>query len=122
MFSTVLKNRGPREGTATVQLYLRRPDKRGTSPAELADFQRISLMAGETRRLMFEVSGDHLGRFERNGRFVVQPGPYDLALGLSEQQARPTSVAVLPTLAETMTRAMAAGPLPALFDRLRDTG
>ena len=122
ILSTVLKNRGPREGTATVQLYLRRPDRRGSSPAELADFQRISLMAGETRRLMFEVSGDHLGRFERNGRFVVQPGPYDLALGLSEQQARPTSVAVLPTLAETMTRAMAAGPLPALFDRLRDTG
>ena len=107
----------------------RHPEKAGNPENPLLrkpDWIRVkaptSKTYGETRRLMFEVSGDHLGRFERNGRFVVQPGPYDLALGLSEQQTRPTSVAVLPTLAETMTRAMAAGPLPALFDRLRDTG
>ncbi len=119
--STVLHNVGDREGLETVQLYLKRPAGQGYGRSELADFQRISLLAGESRRLLFEIGGNQLGRFERNGRFVIDPGSYMVTVGLNEGRVHTAEIAVPPTVAEAMGKARSADPFPALFGRLRNS-
>jgi beta-glucosidase len=120
--STVLHNVGGHEGTETVQLYLRRPGGRGQGRTELADFQRVSLGGGETRQILFEVGGNQLGRFERDGRFVIDPGTYEVSVGLSEDRAHAIEIAVPKAVADAMGKARASEPLPALFGRLRSVG
>lgn len=120
--STVLHNVGGHEGTETVQLYLRRPGGRGQGRTELADFQRVSLGGGETRQILFEVGGNQLGRFERDGRFVIDPGTYEVSAGLSEDRAHAIEIAVPQAVADAMGKARASEPLPALFGKLRSVG
>ncbi|QYJ07766.1 glycoside hydrolase family 3 C-terminal domain-containing protein [Qipengyuania flava] len=122
VLSTVLHNVGEREGTETVQLYVRRPEGRGYGPRELADFQRLSLVAGESRRLLFEIGGNHLGEFARDGSFAIRPGTYELGVGLSEERASPLEIAVPQAVAEAMARARSGEPLPGLFGKLRSVG
>ena len=117
--STVLYNTGDSEGQETVQVYLKRPASRDRGPSELADFQQISLLPGENRRLLFELGGNQLGRFERNGRFVIDPGSYMIAVGLSEGQAHAAEISIPPTVAEAMGKARSLEPFPALFGRMR---
>ncbi|MBX7483400.1 glycoside hydrolase family 3 C-terminal domain-containing protein [Qipengyuania qiaonensis] len=119
--STVLHNVGDREGLETVQLYLKRPAGRGYGRSELSDFQRVSLLAGESRRLLFEIGGNQLGRFERNGKFVIDPGSYMVAVGLSEGQAHAAEISIPPALAQAMGKARSIDPFPALFGRMRNS-
>ena len=102
-----------------MQVYLKRPASRDRGPSELADFQQISLLPGENRRLLFELGGNQLGRFERNGRFVIDPGSYVIAVGLSEGQAHAAEISIPPTVAEAMGKARSLEPFPALFGRMR---
>ena len=122
VLSTVLHNVGDREGTETVQLYVRRPEGRSQSPSELADYQRLSLVAGESRRLLFEIGGNQLGEFGRDGGFAIAPGKYQVAVGLSEERAGWLDIAVPQALAEAMARARTGDPLPGLFGKLRSVG
>ena len=120
--STVLHNVGRREGTETVQIYLRRPKGRGYGPAELADFQRVTLEAKETRRLLFEISGSRMGRFERDGSFVIDAGAYEVSVGLSEARTHSSRLAVPRAVTEAMERGLSSEPLPALFGKIRNAG
>ncbi len=120
--STVLHNVGRCAGTETVQIYLRRPRGRGQATSELADFQRITLAASESRRLMFEIGGSQLGRFERHGGFVIDTGVYEVAVGLSEARAHATRLSLPRAVAEAMSRSLTSGPLPALFGKMRHAG
>ena len=121
VLGTVLHNVGGREGTETVQLYVRRPDGMG-SRKDLADYQRISLVAGESRRLLFEIGGNQLGSYQRDGSFVIEPGTYEIAVGLSEERAIASEISVPREVAEAMARARSGDPLPALFGKLRSVG
>ncbi|HBM05975.1 MAG TPA: hypothetical protein DD369_10320, partial [Erythrobacter sp.] len=120
--SATLYNVGKREGTETVQLYVRSPGQNGAQARRLADFQRVSLMAGETRSLLFEVGGNQLGHFRSDGSFVIEAGTYEIAVGLSDDRAHVSKITVSTTLARTMERALSSEPLPALFGRLRNAG
>ena len=120
--STVLHNVGQREGAETVQIYLRRPKGRGLGAAELADFQRVTLAAKETRRLLFEIGGSRMGRFERDGHFVIDAGAYEISVGLSEARAHAHRLAVPRAVTEAMERGLSSEPLPALFGKMRNAG
>ncbi|MBO6766842.1 MAG: glycoside hydrolase family 3 C-terminal domain-containing protein [Erythrobacter sp.] len=120
--TAVLHNLGNREATETVQLYLRRPTDPDQGTRELADFQRVSLVAGDSRRLLFDVTGIQLGRFEQNGDFAVPPGTYEISLGLSEARAQSAEILISADMAAAMTKARAADPHPALFARLSNAG
>lgn len=120
--SAVLHNVGSRECTETVQIYLRRPKGRGQGASELAEFQRVTLAAGESRRLVFEIGGSEMGRFERDGRFTIDSGVYELSVGLSEARAHSMRLALPRAVAEAMGRSLSSGPLPALFGKMRRTG
>lgn len=64
-----VSNAGDRPAVETVQLYLSDPVARITRPGrQLADFRRVALAPGETRRVAFEVGVAML-------RYVIAPSP-----------------------------------------------
>ncbi|HEY5467178.1 MAG TPA: glycoside hydrolase family 3 N-terminal domain-containing protein, partial [Clostridia bacterium] len=77
-------NTGAAAGEEVVQLYLHDILSDVTRPVkELSGFKRIALHPGETRRLTFSVSTDQLGFYDREMRFVIEPGDLEVMLGAS---------------------------------------
>ena len=84
-------NVGSRDGDEVVQLYAR--DVQTTAPAplrELRGFERVSLKAGERRRVRFTlVPRRDLARHDEGRKaFVVEPGEFELELGASSADVR----------------------------------
>jgi beta-glucosidase len=50
---------------------------------ELKGFERITLNAGEKRRVEFVLTPEHLGFYNREMRFVVEPGEFKVFVGNS---------------------------------------
>jgi len=84
-----LTNSGECLGDEVVQLYVRYNDTSVTRPVkELKGFQRITIESGETRMIKFELKIADLGFYDRNMRFVVEPGLADIMVGSSSQDIR----------------------------------
>ena len=80
--SVVLTNTGSVEGTEVVQLYTGRKTASVTQPMkELKDFQRVTLAAGESRKVEFELPVSRLAFHNRNMVLAVEEGKYTLTLG-----------------------------------------
>jgi beta-glucosidase len=80
-------NSGPRDGDEVVQLYVSR-DAPGAPARSLQGFQRISLKAGETRRVRFEIDGLAMSVVGADGARAVTPGPVTLWIGGGQPVAR----------------------------------
>jgi beta-glucosidase len=77
-------NTGRRGGDEVVQLYTRDPQASVTRPErELKSFLRLTLEAGETRRITFRVPVAQLGFYDRDLTYVVEPGAIEVFLGRS---------------------------------------
>ena len=75
-------NTGAVEAEEVVQLYVRDPVASRTRPVrELADFRRVRLGAGETRRVAFELHTDALAGIDRSLRRVTEAGRFDVGVG-----------------------------------------
>lgn len=120
--TAMLQNLGTREVTETVQTYIRRPDRADCGARELADFQRVSLTAGDSLRLQLVVDANQLGRFGTDGEFTVEPGTYEIAIGLSEARAHGAQIEIPPDLADAMAKHRSDDAHPALFAQLRGLG
>ncbi|GBC83327.1 Beta-glucosidase BoGH3B [bacterium HR10] len=82
--SVDVENVGPRAGDEVVQLYIRDVAASVTRPVrELKGFQRITLRPGEKRRVTFTLGPEHLGFYNREMRFVVEPGEFRVFVGTS---------------------------------------
>lgn len=82
--SASVRNTGSRDGEEVAQLYLRDMVSDVTRPvAELFGFARISLKAGETKRVSFTVHTDQLAFLDREMRLVVEPGEIKAMVGAS---------------------------------------
>jgi beta-glucosidase len=82
--SVEVQNRGQRTGDEVVQLYIRDVAASVTRPVkELKGFQRITLRAGETRRIEFTLTPELLGFYNREMQFVVEPGEFQVMVGTS---------------------------------------
>jgi len=74
--SVNVRNTGAREGTETVQLYVR-PAAPGGFASRLAGFARIRLAPGEQRRVELKVDPRLLARFDAESRqWRIEPGRY----------------------------------------------
>jgi beta-glucosidase len=75
-------NDGDRAGDEIVQLYVR-DDVASVSRAvkELRGFERITLQAGEERRVRFELPVQQLGMLDQSLRYGVEPGRFTLWIG-----------------------------------------
>ncbi|MDQ3180517.1 MAG: fibronectin type III-like domain-contianing protein, partial [Acidobacteriota bacterium] len=82
--SVEVENVGGRDGTEVVQLYIR-DLVASISPAvrELKGFQRITLKAGEKKTVTFTLKSEHLGFYNAQMKFVVEPGDFKVYVGNS---------------------------------------
>ena len=77
-----VENTGRRAGDEVVQLYIRDVVATMTRPVkELKGFQRVSLQPGEKRRVEFVLGPEHLGFWNREMRYVVEPGEFQVMVG-----------------------------------------
>jgi beta-glucosidase len=80
--SVEVENTGQRAGDEVVQLYIRDVVATMTRPVkELKGFQRVSLQPGEKRRVEFVLGPEHLGFWNRELRYVVEPGEFQVMVG-----------------------------------------
>ncbi|HEX8847177.1 MAG TPA: glycoside hydrolase family 3 N-terminal domain-containing protein [Pyrinomonadaceae bacterium] len=90
--SVDVENTGKRAGDEVVQLYVRDVAASRTRPVrELRGFERITLGPGEKRRVEFTLAREQLGFYNREMRFVVEPGEFKVMVGNSSADARELS-------------------------------
>lgn len=84
--SVEVENTGRRTGDEVVQLYLTDVASSVTRPVkELKGFERVTLRPGERRRVHFTLLPQHLGFYNREMRFVVEPGAFKVMVGTSSE-------------------------------------
>ncbi|HXI24412.1 MAG TPA: beta-glucosidase BglX [Pyrinomonadaceae bacterium] len=96
--SVEVENTGQRAGDEVVQLYIRDVVASVTRPVrELKGFQRVTLRPGEKRRVEFILTPELLGFYNRDVRFVVEPGEFRVMVGTSsaDQNELTTSLQVV---------------------------
>lgn len=82
-----VENVGKRAGDEVVQLYLRDVAASMTRPVkELKGFQRVTLQPGEKKRLEFMLTPAELGFWNREMRFVVEPGEFKVMVGPNSEE------------------------------------
>jgi beta-glucosidase len=80
--SVTVTNTGGREGAEVVQLYVHDEVASVTRPVRaLAGFRRVSLKPGEARTVEFSLTPTQLGFYNRDMKFVVEPGKFRLFVG-----------------------------------------
>lgn len=77
--SATVQNAGTRDGDEVVQLYVRDVVASVTRPVqELKGFQRVTLRPGESRRVEFRLGPAELGFYDRDMKWVVEPGRFEV--------------------------------------------
>lgn len=84
--SVRVSNDGDRSGDSVIQLYLRHPEAGILRPTKkLVGFQRVHLSPGQQRHITFKLKANQLAFYDKQARFVLAPGFYELYLGNSSQ-------------------------------------
>jgi beta-glucosidase len=92
--SVTVTNTGERAGDEVVQLYLKDLEASVRVPHhELRGFERVTLAAGEARRVAFTLTPRALSLIDERGRRLLEPGRFRATLGGS--QPDPRSVALM---------------------------
>jgi beta-glucosidase len=77
-----LTNTGSRVGDDVVQLYVHESNTTLLQPVKkLEGFQRVTLNPGQSQPVTFTLNRSNLGYYDNEGRFAVQPGPFDVWVG-----------------------------------------
>lgn len=85
--SLELENLGCRPARETVQLYLRDCCASISRPVlELKAVQKAELAPGESRRIEFAITEPMLRFYDAQGRFVSEPGRFEVMAGLSSDE------------------------------------
>ncbi len=81
-----VENVGKRAGDEVVQLYVQDVVASMSRPVkELKGFERVTLGPGEKRRIEFALNPEQLGFYNRQMRFVVEPGDFKVMVGPNSQ-------------------------------------
>ena len=92
-----VENTGRRAGDEVVQLYIRDVVATMTRPVkELKGFQRVSLQPGEKRRVEFVLGPEQLGFWNREMRYVVEPGEFQVMVGANSVDVETATFQVTP--------------------------
>ena len=79
-------NTGNREGTETVQVYVKRLNDAGAPIKALKGFQKLSLKAGETKQAEITLDGEAFEYYEEKiDELAVKPGKYQILYGKSSR-------------------------------------
>jgi beta-glucosidase len=81
-----IENTGYRAGEEVIQLYINDMVASMTRPVkELKGFKRIALKPAETRTVEFELRSETLGFYDKDMKFIVEPGMFKVMVGHSSQ-------------------------------------
>ena len=79
-------NTGDREGTETVQVYVKRLNDAGAPIKALKGFQKLTLKAGETKQAEITLDGEAFEYYEEKiDELAVKPGKYQILYGTSSR-------------------------------------
>ena len=81
-----VKNTGKREGSETVQVYVKRLNDAGAPIKALKGFQKVNLKAGETQNAVVTLDGEAFEYYdEMKDELAVKPGKYQILYGTSSR-------------------------------------
>jgi beta-glucosidase len=87
--SVDIKNTGKLKGDEVVQLYLKDMVSSVTTyDTQLRGFERITLAPGETKTVKFTLHPDDLALLDKNMKWVVEPGAFEVRIGSSSEDIR----------------------------------
>jgi beta-glucosidase len=85
-------NTGARDGATVVQLYIQDPVASISRPVkELKHFRKVSLKAGESRRVVFTIDEDDLSFYNAQLHYGAEPGLFHVYVGLDSQDVKRAS-------------------------------
>ncbi|WP_231426319.1 beta-glucosidase BglX [Pedobacter sp. Leaf250] len=90
--SVTLSNTGKYDGKEVVQLYIRDLVGSITRPVkELKGFQKVSLKAGESKTITFNISENDLKFYNSDLKFVAEPGDFQVFVGTNSRDVTSAS-------------------------------
>ncbi|WP_419957029.1 glycoside hydrolase family 3 N-terminal domain-containing protein [Qipengyuania algicida] len=90
-----LTNTGKVAGDEVVQVYLRDEVSSVTRPVkELAGFRRVTLQPGETKQVDIAIRPDAFGLWNRQMKFVTEPGAFTIMVGPNSQDLQKVELKV----------------------------
>lgn len=95
--SVEVTNTGAREGKEVVQVYVHDTKCSVSRPErELKAFKKVNLKAGETKRVVLDLDSTAFSFFsEKEHRFVLEPGRFDILIGSGSDKIEQTVSVIL---------------------------
>lgn len=85
--TVTVENTGTRDADEVVQLYIRDMVASISRPVkELKGFQRIHLVAGESKEVSFEITPDMLKFYNIELKHVIEPGDFQIMVGANSRE------------------------------------
>ncbi|WP_427968274.1 glycoside hydrolase family 3 N-terminal domain-containing protein [Altererythrobacter sp.] len=92
-----VSNKGKMTGDEVVQVYLRDEISSVTRPVkELAGFKRVTLKPGETRMVEVDIRPEAFSFWNRDMKFVTEPGSFTLMAGPNSRDVQSVTLTVAP--------------------------
>ena len=87
--TVTVENTGARDADEVVQLYIRDMVASISRPVkELKGFQRIHLVAGESKEVRFEITPDMLKFYNIELKHVIEPGDFQIMVGANSREVK----------------------------------
>ncbi len=94
--SCTITNTGNREATEVAQLYVRDLVGSYIRPVrELKGFERITLKPGQSKTITFTLPASELAFFGKEGKFIVEPGEFQLWIAPDSQSGNPVNFTIV---------------------------
>lgn len=93
--SIPVSNTGKRDAEEIVQIYIRDLLAEGVRPVkELKGFKKVSINAGETKNVTFNVTTEDLKYYNPELKYVYEPGEFELMIGPSSANVQTLKINV----------------------------
>lgn len=93
--TVTVTNTGTRDAEEVVQLYIHDKVASSTRPVkELKGFKRISLKAGESKTVSFDITDEMLSFYNHNLEFMLESGDFDIMIGPDSSRLHSTTLIV----------------------------
>ena len=87
--SLKIKNTGEVTGKEVVQLYINDKISSVTTPVKvLKGFKKIEIKQGEVKTVTFKLPCKELGLWDKNMKYIVEPGEFEIMAGSSSEDIR----------------------------------
>ncbi|SDL98364.1 beta-glucosidase BglX [Chryseobacterium taihuense] len=91
--SVTVTNSGNYDGAEVVQLYIRDMVGSITRPVkELKGFQKVMLKKGESKKITFDISPEHLKFYNGELKYDWEPGEFDIMIGTNSEEVKHSKI------------------------------